>query len=126
MALPRVFGEKHNRYSDLLKSGCSYLTFCSALNPPVDQRLFNVGTLFTYNQDDTIRTLVGAPINLITKLAKGLPDETFNQLQAAPRTSSWQQILPLRSNGSSQSVINLNGPQTPINLGYYGILNPFP
>ena len=63
MAVPRVFGELSNRYSDLLKGGCPNLTFHSALNPPADQRWFNVGTLFTYNQDGTIRTLVDLPLS---------------------------------------------------------------
>lgn len=67
MALPRVLGEFNNRYSDLLKAGCDPLTFDSALNPPVDQTLFDVGTLFTYNADGTIRTIVSkTPINLRT------------------------------------------------------------
>jgi hypothetical protein len=62
MSLPPVFGELNNRYSDLLKRGRFDLTFHSALNPPVDQSLFNVGTLFTYNQDGSIRTLVEPPL----------------------------------------------------------------
>ena len=55
------WGELANPYSDLLKEGRSHPSFNAALCPPVLTSLFDVGTLFTYNDDKSIRTYVPIP-----------------------------------------------------------------